>query len=193
MAFPKAKQIKHSHASVTKTHLFSGKEVFSCGIVQHRYLWHPFGALSLPCHLPQVPPLLDCPHSEGIQGQQTLERWEPPVSSLWALLPHSSLTTEQNSQKPDIFPEDGIIFLLVLQLIHGPSEALQTWCCPARLWLSLWFSCSIFVAEHKDSTAKTYPACICWTFGLPIYFFDESIGVNFQHLNKVGNYLGEQW
>lgn len=111
MAFPKAKQIKHSHASVTKTHQFSGKEVFSCGIVQHRYLWHPFGGLSLPCHLPQVPPLLDCPHSEGIQGQQMLERWEPPVSSLWALLPHSSLTIEQNSQKTRHFSRRWHYFL----------------------------------------------------------------------------------
>lgn len=100
MAFPKAKQIKHSHASVTKTHPFSGKEVFSCGIVQHRYLWHSFGALSLPCHLPQVPPLLDCPHSEGIQGQQNVGEMGAtclfPVGSLAPLLPNDRAELSKN-------------------------------------------------------------------------------------------------
>lgn len=48
---------------------FQVKKCLAVGLQQHQYLWHPFGALSLPCHLLQVSPLLDCPHSEGTLGQ----------------------------------------------------------------------------------------------------------------------------
>lgn len=163
IAFPKVDQMKRSHTSVTKTHPFSDKELFSCRTAAASILCvAPFWSPQPPLPAAAGAPLLECPHSEG---QWNTTEMEPPVSSLRALLPHSALTTEQNSPEPRPFP--GIIFSLVLQWIHGGSEASQTWCCPAKLPSCGCHSDLAAAAEHKGSTAKTYPACIGWTFGLP--------------------------
>lgn len=155
-AFPKVKQIKRSHTSATKTHPFSDKEMFSCRTAAASMCVAPFWS--------SQPPLPAAAGAPILRDSETLLRWSL-LSPLWALLPHSALTTEQNSPKPRPFP--GIIFSLVLQLIHGGSEASQTWCCPAKLPSCGYHSDLAAAAEHKGSTAKTYPACIGWTIGLP--------------------------
>lgn len=93
MAFPKAKQIKHSHASVTKTHPFSGKEVFSCGTVAASILVAPFWSLQ-----PPLPPALGAPFAglspfQGNPGTANVGEMGAtclfPVGSLASLLPNN--------------------------------------------------------------------------------------------------------
>lgn len=60
---------------------------------------------------PRCPLCWIVPIPRESRDSKTLERWEPPVSSLWALLPHSSLTTEQNSQKTRHFSRRWHYFL----------------------------------------------------------------------------------
>jgi len=121
MAFPKANPIRHFHTSVTKSHPLSDTEAFGCRIVAAptsvASSWRPQP------HWPFAPAALFAmlsPHRAG--GRPANCSGDGNDLPLLCGPAHASFFPDgrvELSKKLDIFPKDGIIFSLVLQLFHG--------------------------------------------------------------------------